>query len=175
MAFHTLALEANAVDVAISKSGSRLAVLSNNNLAVYALDMHRRPIPKPAFLWQCNAINAQCPRHVTFIGDEELFCLTDNWDDESCLWRSEGDKMVPQGPIIEAEGISALTSDLDYKALFIQFQNGALYNIITSGVSTDLPPQIVPIRKFPSLAPEAKIATIDGEVFFSSLALLRDD
>jgi elongator complex protein 1 len=173
MAFHTLALENNAIDVAISKSGSRLAVLSNNDLALYALEMHKRPIPKPAFLWRSDAINTQCPRHVAFIGDEELFCLTDNWDeDESCLWRCEGDNLVLQGPIIEAGGISSLMSDLDYKALCIQSQNGALYSIDTSGMSTDLPPQTVPIHKFPFLAPEARIAAIDGEVFCSSLTFL---
>jgi elongator complex protein 1 len=164
MAFQTLLIENNAIDVAISKSGTRLAVLSGKDVALYALDMSKRPIPKPAFLWRSDAISTQCPRHVAFVGDDEVFCLTDNWDeDESCLWRSEGEKMVSQGPIIDG-AVSSVTSDLDYKTLCVQFQNGALHSVDTSETSTDLPPQTLPIHKFPSLAPEFKTAIIDGEV-----------
>jgi elongator complex protein 1 len=170
MAFQTLVLENNAIDVAISKSGTRLAVLSGKDIALYALDMSKRPIPKPAFLWRNDAISTHCPRHIAFVGDDELFCLTDNWDeDESCLWRSVGDKMVSQGPIIDGS-VSSLTSDHDYHTLCVQFQNGGLHSIDTGDASTDLPPQTLPIHKFPSLAPDFRIVTIDGEVCSMKLA-----
>jgi elongator complex protein 1 len=165
MAFHTLALEHKAIDVAISESGTRLAILSNNDIALYALDLHKRPIPKPTLLWKSGAIANHCPRHVAFIGDEQLFCLTDAWDeDESSLWRTEGTELLPLGPIIESDGASSLLPDVEYKTLCIQFQDGALHRVDTGEASADLPPQTSLLHKFPSLAPEVKVVTIAEQV-----------
>jgi elongator complex protein 1 len=165
MAFHTLTLQHNAIDVAVSKSGCRLAVLSENDLSVYALDMHKRPIPKPVLLWQTTAIATHCPRHVVFVGDESIFCLTDKWDeDESYLWRSEGEQLVSLGPIIETEGVSSLVSDADYKTLCIQFQNGTLHAVDTTETSADLPPQTSLVHKLPSFAPEIRVVAIEEQV-----------
>jgi elongator complex protein 1 len=165
MAFHTLVLERKAIDVAISKSGSRIAVLSDSDLAFYALDLNKRPVPKPVLLWRSNAFQTHCPRHVAFVGDEQLFCMTDSWNEnESFLWRSKGDEVLPLGPIVELEGVSSLISDLDRKALCFQLQSGALHIVDTMGDSSDLPPQTSLMHKFPSLAPEYSIATVEDQV-----------
>jgi elongator complex protein 1 len=165
MAFYILALKHEAIDVAFSESGSRLAVLSNTDVALYELNLNKRPVPKPTLLWKSDAFKSTYPRHVAFVGDEQLFCVTDNWDEnESCLWRSEGTDFIPRGPIIEAEGISSLLSDVDYKALFVQFQSGALHQLDTTEESQDLPPQTSLLHKFSSLAPEVKVVTVEGQV-----------
>jgi elongator complex protein 1 len=165
MAFHTLSLENKAIDVAISESGTRLAVLSNTDVALYALDLHKRPVPKPSFLWKSDAIATHCPRHVAFVGDEQLFCLTDNWDeDESCLWRSEGTELLPLGPLVESDGASLLLPDIGYETLCVQFQNGALHRVDIGEASAGLPPQTSVLHQFPSLAPEVKVVTINEQV-----------
>jgi elongator complex protein 1 len=165
MAFHTLTLQHNAIDVAVSRSGCRLAVLSATDLSVYALDMIKRPIPKPVLLWQTTAMAIHCPRHIAFVGDESIFCLTDKWDeDESYLWRSEGEQLLSLGPIIETEDVSSLVSDVDYKSLCIQFQNGALHAVDTMESSADLPPQTSLVHKLPSFAPEIRVVTIEEQV-----------
>ncbi|EAT87638.2 hypothetical protein SNOG_05247 [Parastagonospora nodorum SN15] len=170
MAFHTLALEHKAIDVAVSETGNKVAVLSDNDIALYALDLSKRPIPKPILLWKSNVIKTRCPRHVTFVGDERLFCLTDNWDEEeSCLWRSEGPELLPLGPIIETVGASSLLSDVDFMALYVQFQDGSLHLIDTHGDSTDLPPQTSLVHKFPSLVPEVKVVTVEGQTLAFAL------
>ena len=170
MALHTLTLERKAIDVAISESGSRLAVLSGNDLAVYALDMHKRPLPKPVLLWRNDAIKDHCPRHVTFIGDEHLFVLTDTWDeDESFLWRTTGEVLEFHGPIIEAEGVSSLVSNVGYSELYVQFLNGALHQLDAVETSTDLPPVSSPIHQFASLASEVKVVAVEGQVCRSRL------
>jgi elongator complex protein 1 len=165
MSLHTLVLEHKPVDAALSMSGTRLAVLSDNDLAVYALDMSKRPVSKPALLWRSNAFEGCSPRHVVFLGDEQIYALTDNWDeDESCLWRSEGQELLPQGPIVEADHVSFLSSSVNYDEVYIQLQNGASHRISTDELSTDLPPQTALVHKFPSFAAEAKTVTADGQV-----------
>ncbi|KAF2127337.1 elongator complex protein 1 [Dothidotthia symphoricarpi CBS 119687] len=164
MSLHTLALEQKPIDVGLSSSGTRLAVLSDKDLAVYALDMHKRPLPKPALLWRSDAVQNHSPRHVNFVGDEQIYVLTDSWDeDESCLWRSEGEELLPQGPIVEAESISSLTFSTDFENLYTQFANGALHQISTSGASSDLPPETYLVHKFPSFAPEVRVIVLDEQ------------
>lgn len=165
MAFQTIPLQQKAIDVAISKSGSRLAVLSNNDLAMYALEMDKRPIPQPVLLWRSDAIKNHCPRHVAFFGDSQVFCLTDNWDDdESSLWKAENDDVTCLGPVIDTDGVSSLVSDVDYQMLCIQSQTGALHSIDTTGGSLDLPPQTSVICNLPSHAPEVKMVTFEDNV-----------
>lgn len=178
MSLHILTLEQKPTDVAISSSGTRLAVLSDKSLAVYALDMLKRPLPKPVLLWRSDAVQGHSPRHVTFVGDEQIYVLTDSWDeDESFLWRSEGEELLPQGPIIEAENISSLTSSTNFENLYAQFANGALHQIRTSEALSDLPPETSLVHKFPSFAPEVKIIVFDEQVRMpgSKLVALAND
>jgi elongator complex protein 1 len=165
MAFHSLALESKTVDVALSKSGTRLAVLSHHDVSVYALDLNKRPVPKPVLLWKSDAIKDHCPRHVTFIDDDQVFVLTDSWeDDESFLWRSQGDVLLPQGPIMEADSASTLLSSIDHESLYTVLQNGSLHEINTDEVTADLPPETSLVNKFPSFAPEVQVVGFEGQV-----------
>ncbi|RMZ66090.1 elongator complex 1 [Pyrenophora seminiperda CCB06] len=164
MSLHTLTLESKPVDVALSKSGNRLAVLSDTDLAVYSLDLQRRPIPKPAFLWRNDAVKDHSPRHVTFLGDEQIFVLADNWDeDEASLWRSEGDMLLPQGPIVETDSTSLLLSSVDHEMLYTEFQDGTLHQVVIDETTTDLPPQTSLVHKFPSFAHEVQVVNFDGQ------------
>ncbi|KAJ4311796.1 putative elongator complex protein 1 [Neodidymelliopsis sp. IMI 364377] len=164
MAFCTLALDHKPIDVAISKSGTHLAVLSDSHLALYGLDVTKRPITRPTLLWSSEAFEARSPRHVTFVGDDQVYVLTDSWDeDESSLWRSEDQTLLPQGPIVEADSASSLSNGVDYQNLYVQLQNGALHQIDTNEAASDLPPQTTLVQKFPAFAPEAKVITVDGQ------------
>lgn len=165
MAFCTLPLEHKPTDVALSKSGTRLAVLSNSHLAVYELDVTKRPMVRPSLSWQSDALDGQSARHVTFIDDEQLYVLTDSWvEDESSLWRSEGEFLLPQGPLVESEPVSSLTSGVSYQGLYLQLQNGAVNEIDTTESASDLPPQTTLQQKFPAFAPEYKVVNTDGQV-----------
>lgn len=160
------------MDVALSKSGNRLAVLSDSDLAVYALDLNKRPIPKPSLLWRSDAVKDHSPRHVTFLGEDQMFVLTDSWDEEeSSLWHSEGDMLLPQGPIMEAEGTSLLLSSIDQETLYSQFQSGALHQVVVDETTSDLPPQMSLVNKFPSFAPEVQLVNVEGQVCITSVKL----
>lgn len=165
MAFCTVPLQHKPTDVALSKSGTRIAVLSNCHLAVYALDVTKRPVSKPSLLWQSDALEGQSARHVTFLDDEQLYVLTDSWiDDESSLWRSEDQMLLPQGPLIETDSISSLASGVDYQSIYVQMQNGAIHQVDTNEAASDLPPQTTLTQKFLAFAPEFKTISIDGQV-----------
>jgi elongator complex protein 1 len=174
MSLHTLALESTPIDVALSKSGTRLAVLSDQNLAVYALNLSKRPIPKPSLLWRCDVVKKHSPRHVTFVGNDQIFVLTDSWDEnESYLWRSEEQMLSPRGPIVEAESISLLLSSVDHETLHAQFLNGALHQIGIDEATADLPPQTSLINKFPLPAPEVQVVEIEGQVCALSIHIVN--
>lgn len=166
MSLQTLFLDAKPVDLALSKSGTRLAVLSNSGLTVYALDMVKRPIPKPVRLWSSEAVNSHNPRHVAFVGDNEIHVLTDNWnEDESSLWHYAGEELIGKGPIVEAETVSLLISSVSHSQLYAEFQNGALHQICTRGTAADLPPETSFVHKFPSFCPEVQITDVEEKVY----------
>jgi len=163
MSLQTLTLESVPVDVTLSKSGTRLAVLSALDIAVYALDMHKRPIPKPVLLWRSNALKGYSPRQVAFVGDEDIHILIDNWDEEEAfLWRSEGENVVPHGPIMETENVSSLVSSVGSSAIYAQFKNGSLHQVDTTA---NMSPQTPLIQKLPSFCSETQVAEIEGQVW----------
>lgn len=164
MSLHTLALLRKPVDVAISKAGNLMAVLSDYDIAIYSLGIDKRPLPKPSLLWRSDAIKDHCPRHVSFIGDDQIYVLTDRWDEQrSYLWRREGEELLTQGPIMEVESVSLLTSSVDLDTLYLQSQNGALHKVSTDEANAELLRTSL-INKFPSFSAESQIIDIEGQV-----------
>jgi elongator complex protein 1 len=164
MSLHQLSLDKKAVDVALSMSGTRMAVLSDTDVAVYALDMKKRPIPLPSLLWRTD-VSASCPRHVAFAGDEQVFILTDDWDEqESCLWTNKGEELVCKGRIEGPAQTSSIASGVDFQSLYVQFQDGSLHKARTEEVGDDSLLQSNLINKFPSFAPEARVVTLKEQV-----------
>ncbi|KAF1830666.1 IkappaB kinase complex, IKAP component [Decorospora gaudefroyi] len=164
MSLHVLQLESKPIDIALSHSENCLAVLSDNDLAVYALDLNKRPIPKPAFRWRSDAVKHHSPRHVAFVGNDQIWVLTDSWDEnESQLWRTEGELLLPQGPIVEAESSSLLFSGVNNQTLYVQSQDGTIHQIGTGGTETERPPQTSLVHKFPTYAPEVQVVNVEGQ------------
>jgi elongator complex protein 1 len=172
MALLQLKLERKAVDVTISKSGTRLAVLSDGKVAVYALDVTRRPVPMPSLLWSdeyvLEDLGHNAPRQVAFIGDEQVCVLTDNWDGYgSYLWTNEGDQqsLVQWGSVetymasLDSGSVSSLVTSVDAQKLYLQFQDGALYEV--ESIQQQVSSLVV---KAPSFAPEVKVVEFDGKV-----------
>lgn len=165
MALHQLTLEDRAIDVAFSMSGTRLAVLSNTGISVYALDLNRRPVPPPSMLWRSDALAAHCPRHVSFIGDEQIYVLTDSWDEEeSFLWASNGQELLLKGPILEADTVSSIIPSVDVRKLFVPFRDGTVREVILDEQPHDLPLQMSLVVRLSSPAPDLKVSTLEGQV-----------
>ncbi|KAF2184333.1 elongator complex protein 1 [Zopfia rhizophila CBS 207.26] len=164
MCLHQLSLENKAVDVAISKSGTRLAVLSHQGIEFYALDMTRRPIPAPELLWRDDALQGHCPRHIAFSGDDEVFVLADHWDEEDCsLWTSREKQLSRRGWIVGNGKVSSLFAGLDFKNMYVQFQDGSLRLLQMDEISSDAQIHTILVNKFPSFAPESRVMSQDGK------------
>jgi elongator complex protein 1 len=165
MSLHQLKLDYKAVDVAISKTGSRLAVLSDTDIAVYNMDLAKRPVPPPSLLWRSDAISGHVARHVAFLGDEQIYVLTDIWDEEeSNLWMSEGEELIFRGPLLEPGRSSSLVTSVDYQKLYVHYQDGALYEVEGDDSQGPSPLQTTLIHKSPSFAPETRVVLFDGKV-----------
>jgi elongator complex protein 1 len=165
MSLVQLKLERGAIDVAFSASGSRLAVLSNEDISVYDVDITKRPVPPPKLLWQDVSLTGNCPRHVAFAGDELLVVLTDSWEeDESSLWLGCNGKLTCHGPILEPGQLSVLASSTDVQKLYLQFRDGSIHTIDGLDVlGEDLPLPITRIQSFPAYAPDMRCVDIDGK------------
>lgn len=171
MSMWQLALEDAIVDTAISMSGNRLAVLSNQTLSLYSLEVSKQPVSAPKLLWRGEPLVSQCPRRVVFVGDDRVFVLTDYWDDNDCgLWESEHDGLVQfKCRVGKGIPISGLLTSLDYKDLYMYFQNGALHQL---GSLQDFGSNCgTLVNRFPSSAPEVKVVKVgeNNRMFYFGL------
>ena len=165
MALHELELEFVAIDAALSMSGTRLAVLSDTDVAIYALDMRKRPVPPPTLLWRTTFSQDCCPRQVAFIQDDQFFVLTDDWDmDESSIWASEDKELVYCGHLTGLGRVSSIVPNVDFRRLFAQSQDGSLHEVETtpglhhSGLQHNM------VNKFPSFVPEVRVVSVGDKV-----------
>ncbi|KAF2635875.1 elongator complex protein 1 [Massarina eburnea CBS 473.64] len=164
MSLQQLSLDKKALDVALSMSGTRLAVLSDSDLAVYTVDLKKRPVPVPTLLWRSKSLEEAYPRHVAFLGDDRVCILADNWDEEeSSIWISEGEELLPKGPILEPGQVSSLTSGIDFQKVYVSFQNGSIHELLLGEAADDLPLQTSLALSLPSFSPEVKISILEGK------------
>jgi elongator complex protein 1 len=165
MSLHKLALTHKAVDVALSMSGTRLAVLSNADVAIYTLDLKQRPVPLPTLLWRSEPFVDICPRHVAFRGDDQICVLSDAWDeDESSIWISESEELLYKGPILEATKVSSITSNVEFQRLYVHFQDGRIHEMLIDQLSNDSMLQTSLEMRLSSFASDAKITQLNGNV-----------
>ena len=85
-------LDAAATDVMISAKNKRIVVVCNRSVAVFDIDLSKRPVPTPKLIWRSDSLDGQVPRQVAFLDDQHVYVLTDSWDEEeNGLWASNDD------------------------------------------------------------------------------------
>jgi elongator complex protein 1 len=165
MSLHQLTLSQKAIDVAFSVSSTRLAILSEVDVALYTIDLKKQPVPPPALVWRSEAFQGLCPRHVAFFGKDQVGVLTDAWEEEeSLLWVIGEGSLYRKGPILGASQISFMTSGVDSQKLFVHFQDGDVHEVLTADSFVDVTLQTLLATSLPSFAPEAKVILLGGEV-----------
>ncbi|KAL5342561.1 IKI3 family-domain-containing protein [Aspergillus crustosus] len=103
MAHNELALDSNAIDVAFSKTGTRMAILMNNHFSVYLWSLKSRPVPIPILesSYPLSDEKDSRPRQIAFINDNEVYIL-----------RSRG----PNGTSIERTTLETRETKVVYEA-----------------------------------------------------------
>lgn len=90
MAHNELILDSNAVDVAFSKSGTRIAVLMKDHFSVFAWPLKTRPVPSPVLESSYPLSDApdSRPRQIAFLNETEVYVLKDAYPNNTHIERT---------------------------------------------------------------------------------------
>jgi hypothetical protein len=76
MALHEVSLESEAVDVSVSQTGLRVAVLRRNAIDILEWNFEAKPIPPPSQICSVPVTNDGFTHQICFIGELDFFCLS---------------------------------------------------------------------------------------------------
>jgi elongator complex protein 1 len=90
MAHNELALDSNAIDIAFSKTGTRIAVLMNDRFSIFLWSLKSRPVPVPILesSYPLSDEKHSRPRQIAFINDNEVFVLRNTGPNNTCIERT---------------------------------------------------------------------------------------
>lgn len=132
MARHEVHLAQSAIDVAISFSGTRIAVLHEDQVCIYAYDLISKPISEPVL--ERNLVlppSVQHPRQVAFTRDLDVYVLLGSVGpipDSVCYLCSGGDSEGIYKEIGLQESV-AIFPTLDYQSICIQAKDGSVASL----------------------------------------------
>lgn len=115
MAHNELTLDSNAVDVAFSKSGTRIAVLMNDHFSVFLWSLKSRPVPVPILesSYPLSYEKDSRPRQIAFINDNEVYILRSRGPNNTCIERTA----------LETRGTKVAYETADSEQVFSIFAN----------------------------------------------------
>ncbi|KAJ5579148.1 hypothetical protein N7450_008015 [Penicillium hetheringtonii] len=110
MAHNELKLDSNAIDVAFSKSGTRIAVLTQDSFAVFLWSLKTRPVPAPILESSYPLSNASTsrPRQIAFVNENEVFVLRES---------------SPNSTVIEKTLLETRVTEVVYEAIGTRFSS----------------------------------------------------
>ena len=90
MAHNELDLDSNAIDVAFSKSGARIAVLMKDHFSVFAWPLKTRPVSGPVLESSYPLSDApdSRPRQIAFLNETEVYILKDAYPNNTHIERT---------------------------------------------------------------------------------------
>lgn len=123
MSHNQLALESNAIDVAFSKSGTRIAVLMENRFSIYLWSLKSRPVPAPILesSYPLSDDAESRPRQIAFLNDNEVFVLKNNGPSSSRIERTHLETRVTESVYqsAETEQLASIFAGIGHQALWI--------------------------------------------------------
>ncbi|PLN78888.1 elongator complex protein 1 [Aspergillus taichungensis] len=122
MAHNELPLDSNAIDVAFSKSGTRIAVLMNDCFAVYLWSLKTRPVVVPILESSYPLSDAadSRPRQIAFLNETEVYVLRSSGPNKTSIERTTlGNRMTQTAyQAAESEQLFSIFSSLGHEALW---------------------------------------------------------
>ncbi|KAJ5665766.1 uncharacterized protein N7477_008214 [Penicillium maclennaniae] len=122
MAHNDLPLDSNIIDVAFSKSGARIAVLTEKSFSVFLWSLKSRPVPMPILesSYPLSDAPAMRPRQIAFVGETEVYVLKDSGPNTDHIERTtletRESRVVYQS--VEPEQISFIFAGIGHQSLW---------------------------------------------------------
>ncbi|KAJ5889926.1 hypothetical protein N7504_010736 [Penicillium tannophilum] len=122
MAHNELKLDSNVVDVAFSKSGSRIAVLMQSRFSIFLWSLKSRPVPMPMLESSYPLSDAadSRPRQIAFVDDNEVYVLKDSSPNTSHIEQTSLEtretRVVYQAS--DSEQLSSMFAGIGHRALW---------------------------------------------------------
>lgn len=179
MAHNELALESNVIDVAFSKSGSRIAVLMSNTLSIYLWSLKSRPVPIPILesSYPLSDDPASRPRQIAFLNENEVYVLKDNGLNSSHIERTILDTRTTES-VYQAgdeEQLASIFAGIGHRALWFSHARQPARPVSYSSIeeSSSGTPDITPWGESPNVDSHwARVVSIsEDEVRLYSLCI----
>lgn len=129
MAFAELELSANAIDVAVNRSATKIAVLHQHAVSFYELNYSVRPFQQPKLL-RGALMAGQIPRQVAFSGEDAIsvLCSEPNTQADSIIeLKVSDDEAFESGEL--SSGASSLFSAVDFSSTCFEDARGGVYEL----------------------------------------------
>lgn len=149
MSFDEVELQTNALDVAISRHGTKIAVLHRNYVSIWSCDYGSKPAKRAKFETdiQLTLDDLSIPRHLIFEG-EDIIVTTSSTNLEHTRLRSLSDHRSK----VE-NSISLISSCTNHDRILYQAAKGAVYSLDDSSSTSSLgklPTQCVAVELWQS-------------------------
>lgn len=122
MAHNELPLDSNAIDVAFSKSGTRIAVLMNDCFAVYLWSLKTRPVVVPILesSYPLSDTADSRPRQIAFLNETEVYVLRSSGPNKTAIERTTLENRMTQTAYqaADSEQLFSIFSSLGHEALW---------------------------------------------------------
>ncbi|KAG9546977.1 IkappaB kinase complex, IKAP component, partial [Aureobasidium melanogenum] len=136
MAFAELELGANAIDVAVNQSATKIAVLHQHAVSFYELNYSIRPFQQPKLL-RGASMAGQIPRQVAFSGEDAIsvLCSERNTQADSIIeLKVSDDEAFESGEL--SSGASSLFSAVDFSSTCFEDTRGGVYELGSAASSS---------------------------------------
>ncbi|KAJ6135871.1 hypothetical protein N7512_001031 [Penicillium capsulatum] len=145
MAHNELPLDSNIIDVAFSRSGTRIAVLMEKSFSVFLWSLKSRPVPVPILesSYPLSDAPASRPRQIAFLNETEVYVLKDDAPSTSHIERTTLETRETQlvYQAAESEQLSSIFPDVGHQSLWFSHTGQAgrplTYSSIELGDGSD--------------------------------------
>ena len=122
MAHNELSLDSNIVDVAFSKSGTRIAILMKDCFSIFLWSLKSRPVPSPILESSYPLSDApdSRPRQIAFVNEHEVYILKDSGPNNTQIERTALETRTTQVAYqaADSEQILSMFTSLGHEALW---------------------------------------------------------
>ncbi|WEW55517.1 Putative elongator complex protein 1 [Emydomyces testavorans] len=166
MALCEVCLDYNAIDVAFSKSGTKIAVLTSKGVAIYSWQMRTMPPPNPEFDHFYPFSQPSNTRSIAFLDESHVYMLTQKNASHAGIERINLDtkEVTSVFTAADSDRLLSIFSNIEQDTLWIARTSKSQKHTSYSCISSDESSQVAPTSWCESLAQETSWASATGSI-----------